>query len=156
MRHRWYTRATHQGLGRGHCSHSCTMGWSCPCFGSWKHCSHRWQLWTQALLNAEQIFWLNDCIDVSELLLHLEDAQMAFPPNLTLSHGKTWEWMSGPGSRAAYVLESTPAAPLEGLLGMLKTDARALGTNRAELCRFSAVLWWAMKQLTVLAYEHLS
>lgn len=52
--------------------------------------------------------------------------------------------------------KSTPAAPLEGLLGMLKTNGKALGTNCAELCGFCAALWWAMKQLTVLAYEHLS
>lgn len=55
-----------------------------------------------------------------------------------------------------YWKSCAPAAPLEGLLGMLKTKAKELGTNCAALRGLSPVLWWAMKQLTVLAYEHLS
>lgn len=50
------------------------------------------------LLSAAQIFRLNYFIDVSELFLHLEKAQMAFPLNPVLSHGTTWEGMGGPGS----------------------------------------------------------
>lgn len=107
LRPRRYTRATYQGPGRGHWSHSCTVDWPCPCFGYWKQTVIDGSFGPKCLvlLSAEQIFWLNYCTDVSELLLHLERAQMAFSPNPALSHGKTWEWKGGPGSWAAYVLE---------------------------------------------------
>lgn len=143
-----YTRATQQEPGRGHRA----AQWTAPV--------HAWGTGSSVvtdgsfgqkclvLLSAEWIFCRNYRVDVSELLLHLEKAETAFPPNPALSHGKTWEWMGGPGSWAAYVLEIHTSCSFGRPPGHAESCA--------ELGRLSAVLCWAMKQLKVFAYEHQS